>query len=584
MSPGLLSGIGQEIVRALLGVRSFEMLPVMPGASYTRDVSRTGLVVVLLVLSLVLAGILAWEAQASIRQHRIAAEKVLMDYALVAADEFARRSVVEVGYSGFYPIVTAVRQEAAKGRLVDPAELRADPAGDALRASLDLLGSTFSYDVATGRLLFSAPDPRGTVFPEADSDGALRAWISRRLREEAESLRHEAHYAAAHAVVDHSLRSIVFGRAMTGSNLLLAGFVVNERALPTRFQQAAVKDGPLLPSRWAQGAVTHDALFLRVLDPTGTEVFRMGAPRTPYLAVQRPYGDDYNGILSGFMIEAAMDPAAASALVIGGLPRSRLPLILGILALAFGLVAVAAFQFRREQALSQLRSQFISRTSHELRTPLTQIRLFAETLVMNRTRNEQELRRALEVIDRESRRLTHLIDNILRFSRGERGEDRVDLSPQDAIPLVREILLHFEPLIAGRARIDVCLPETAMANLDADAFRRVVSNLLDNAIKYGPSGQTIRVRASVTAEKVLVSVEDQGPGIPSSERDRIWERFYRIRRDRESPVTGTGIGLSIVAELVRSLNGRAWVEDSNGGARFVIEFDAVRPSTEGVAP
>ncbi len=107
-------------------------------------------------------------------------------------------------------------------------------------------------------------------------------------------------------------------------------------------------------------------------------------------------------------------------------------------------------------------------------------------------------------------------------------------------------------------------------------------NLLDNAVKYGPAGQTVTLGLTLADGRALVSVDDQGPGIPAAERERIWDRFWRLERDRGSAVAGTGIGLSVVRELVALHGGRAWAEDApvsgpegRTGSRFVIELPLV---------
>ena len=538
------------------------------GGRGEREGSRSGLVVGLLLLSLVMTGVFAWQAQTSTVYHRVAAEKVLRDYAMLTADEFARRAVNELGFYGFYPLVTAIRQEAAKGRLLSPADLRTS--GDEnIRPAGDLVRSTFRYDRASKCLETLGPEPSASE----------REWISARLAPGTSGAPPERRYLTAHAMVGGAVRSIVYGPAGMGDAAPLTGFEADAAALAARFRKVASR-GPLFPPSLAQRGVRNDALFLQVLDPSGREVFRSGAPRQPYLGVTRPFGDDYNAVLSGFVIRAAIDPAAAPSLVIGGLPRSRLPFLLGLLAVTTGLTLTAVRQLRRERVLTEMRSDFVSRVSHELRTPLTQIRMFAETLLLNRVRSEEERRRSLEIIDRESRRLTNLVENVLRFSRGERGEDRVDAAPRDVVPLLRQLLVDFEPLLSGRARIRTDLPGHAVARVDEGAFRQVLLNFLDNAVKYGPPEQEIRVGAETDAGgKVRITVEDEGPGIPARERDRIWRRFYRLARDRESAVAGTGIGLAVVRELTLLQGGRAFAEEgARGGARFVVELEgADRP-------
>ena len=115
-----------------------------------------------------------------------------------------------------------------------------------------------------------------------------------------------------------------------------------------------------------------------------------------------------------------------------------------------------------------------------------------------------------------------------------------------------------------------------MAAVDEDAVRQICLNLLDNAVKYGPAGQTVRVSLRARDADVVLRVEDQGPGIPPGQREVIWKRFWRLERDRKTAVAGTGIGLSVVRDLVTRQGGVALVDDSGGcGARFEVRFPAV---------
>jgi signal transduction histidine kinase len=522
--------------------------------------SRSGLIAGLLAVSLLLAGVLTWQAQVSVRDHRATAEKVLRDYAMLAADEFARRAAVELGFSGFFPLISAVKEARV---LPAPGDLATHPDENVRRAA-DLVSVTFRFDPAAKTLETRGKEPAA----------ATRAWIVQQLLQQKKALVPNQRYETLHGAVEGSLHTLVLalGSSEPGSPRL--GFEVDGRALPIRFQRA-LERGPLFPPSLTKGKVGNQALFLRVLDPLGQEVFRSGVLRDPTLEVVRSFGGDYNALLEGFTTHVAVDPAAAPALIIGGLPRSRLPFLVGLLALTGGLMLIAGLQLRRERALARLRSDFVSRVSHELRTPLTQIRMFAETLLLDRVRSEDERRRSLEIIDREARRLSNLVENVLRFSRGERGEDRIDMRPRDVVPLVRQLLREFEALANGRSRVAVSLPERAIARIDEDGLRQILLNLLDNAAKYGPGGQEIRVGVEASGDRVVFSVEDEGPGVPAGERDRVWSRFYRLPRDRASSVAGTGIGLAIVRDLVRLHGGRAWVEEGErGGARFRVELPA----------
>jgi signal transduction histidine kinase len=277
--------------------------------------------------------------------------------------------------------------------------------------------------------------------------------------------------------------------------------------------------------------------------------------------------------LGGLALSVALKPDAAGKLVIGGLPRERLPLVLGLLALTVGLVGVALVQLRREAELSRLRSEFVSGVSHELRTPLAQIRMFTETLLLGRVRSETEGRRSLEIIARESQRLAQLVENVLLFARGERKRPTIVPEAASLAPLIIDVVESFAPLAAARrARIVTDLDDLLFANVDSGAVRQIVLNLLDNAVKYGPEGQTVAVALHRDGDRARVTVDDCGPGIDPLEAERIFQPFTRLSRSNDA-TGGAGIGLAIVRQLAELHGGRAWVEPApGGGARFSVEI------------
>jgi signal transduction histidine kinase len=245
-----------------------------------------------------------------------------------------------------------------------------------------------------------------------------------------------------------------------------------------------------------------------------------------------------------------------------------------LLALSGALALAALLQLRREHQLASLRSDFVSSVSHELRTPLAQIRLFSETLLLNRIRSAEEGRRALEIIQQESRRLAHLVDNVLFFSRSERGVERVSPRPLALAPLASELVEAFLPLArSGRSDVRVDARDGVDALVDPAAFRQILLNLLDNAVKYGRPDQTIVVTIEQRGDTAALIVSDQGPGVPPDARTRIFAPYSRLVTASSSAVAGTGIGLSVVRELVRLHGAAVRVEDApGGGASFVVEF------------
>ena len=233
---------------------------------------------------------------------------------------------------------------------------------------------------------------------------------------------------------------------------------------------------------------------------------------------------------------------------------------------------------RRAQELTRLRADFVASTSHELRTPLAQIRMFAELLQKGALHRPDEAARALRIIEKEASRLTILVDNLLNYARLRRRADDDDalaaVAPTHVADDVQHVLDAFAPLAAERgARVVSAVPAGLHARVDSLALRQVLTNYLENAVKYGPAGQAVTVGAAAAGRRVRVWVDDEGDGVPPDEREAIWIAFRRGRRAEASARGGSGIGLAVVRELVLQYGGTVRVEDApRGGARFVAEF------------
>jgi signal transduction histidine kinase len=349
------------------------------------------------------------------------------------------------------------------------------------------------------------------------------------------------------------------------------GFETDARAFVQPLFDSVLARTPLLPPSLMHGVPRDSVLAVKAWSLTNGDLYRSS---TPGFREQFTVVDTLDERFSRMHISVSLRPDIASQLVVGGLPRSRLPLLIGLFALTAGLVAAAIIQLRRQQQLAQLRVDFVSGVSHELRTPLAQIRLFAELLRNGQLRSEAERERSFGIIDEEAQRLTYLVENVLAFARSEHGRNSVTVEPLDMDHEMEGAIDAFAPLArVRRARIETSIERDLVSRVDPRALRQIVLNLLDNAVKYGPVGQTVRVTLAGSADKVIVAVEDKGPGVPKAEREKIWDPYVRLTRAAESAAGGSGIGLSIVRELVRLHGGRAWVEDApGGGARFVVEF------------
>ena len=540
----------------------------------SRPRPRAVLISVLLVLALGLAGLLAFNAQASFHDHRATAERVLKDYARLAAARFGQRTAQNLYYMAWWPVVEAFTRSGAASH---PDRL---PAPQALAVGIDSVAAdfvrharySFRLDLASHRLLTAgaAPSP------------AVQRWLRDTLPVHLAAVyQKDEHVSALLDSIDGAARLIVYTLPKpehAAAQPVLLGLDVDPQAMAPFYTMSAEKF-PLLP-RPLTGGVIYDSLgSLKVTDPAGHELYHSQVRYEPLFTGT----DSMDAMMAGLHVSVTLRPDIANKLVIGGLPRSRLPFVLGVLLLTAGLIVTALVQLRREYDLARLRTDFVSGVSHELRTPLAQIRMFGETLLLGRVRSEAERRRSLEIIDQEARRLTHLVENLLHFSRSERQAHRVAPEPTWMAPLVRSIVEAFSPLaVPRRVRLRTDIAEGVVAAVDPELFRQMLLNLLDNAVKYGPEDQTVTVTLAPAdaAGRVLVTVDDQGPGIPPAERERVWERFWRLERDRGSAIAGTGIGLAVVRELAALHGGRAWVEDppdGRRGARFAIELPAAQP-------
>jgi two-component system phosphate regulon sensor histidine kinase PhoR len=247
-----------------------------------------------------------------------------------------------------------------------------------------------------------------------------------------------------------------------------------------------------------------------------------------------------------------------------------------------GLILVAAVVFflyasLQERRLNALKSDFIANVSHELKTPLSVVRMFAELLMTQRVSSPQKQRQYLEMIGRESERLSALIENVLDFAALERGKQTYAREEADLGEIVQR------GVETVRARLDnvelrVHVPESAPpVSVDPQAILLAVINLIDNAVKYG-EGSAIDVSVEIARRELWVQVRDHGPGIPREETRRVFDRFYRVRRPGQQ-VRGSGIGLSLVKHIAEAHGGRAWADNApDGGA--VVSFSVARGRAE----
>lgn len=245
-----------------------------------------------------------------------------------------------------------------------------------------------------------------------------------------------------------------------------------------------------------------------------------------------------------------------------------------------GAVAGRIFAFRdisAERVVEQMKSEFVSNVSRELRSPLTSIYGFAETLLRDDVLfGEEERSTFLGYIASEAGRLTAIVDRLLAVARLDSGDLQVQLAPTDVSAVVSEVVSSAKQSLAldGHEFVLELPPEPLDVAADREKLRQIVTDLVENAVKYSPGGGTVRVAARRRDDTVEVSVHDEGIGIPEAEQGRIFAKFYRAESGgRDLASGGTGLGLFIAKELLAAMRGRIWVSSREGeGSSFMFSL------------
>ena len=240
-----------------------------------------------------------------------------------------------------------------------------------------------------------------------------------------------------------------------------------------------------------------------------------------------------------------------------------------------GMVGALEKEHSELEKLERVRKDFVINVSHELRTPLASIQGYAETLLNGALEDPDHNRRFVEIIRLNAQRLANLTADLLTLSRIELGQRKLQLWSAPVYRLLEDAVDSMR-LIAEKKKIALSLgspPNSVEALCDSEAVVQILTNLLDNAIKYTPEGGRIEVGMKLKTDGVEIHVADSGIGVPEEELPRLFERFYRVDKGRSRQLGGTGLGLAIVKHLIRAQGGEVWVTSVAGkGSEFTFSL------------
>jgi len=243
-------------------------------------------------------------------------------------------------------------------------------------------------------------------------------------------------------------------------------------------------------------------------------------------------------------------------------------------------VVLVAHDITEDRRYDTLRREFVANVSHELRTPLSVVQGYAETLLEGAWKDEKSAQEFLGIIDKNVRRLSSIVSDLLDLSKLESGGQVLDPRPLDVRLLAERVGDAFRP-VAERKRQQLQVEVASNAGTveaDGTLLERALSNLVDNALKYTPEGGRVRVWGGSENGQTTLSVEDNGMGIPEADLPRIFERFYRVDKSRSRDLGGTGLGLSIVKHIIQLHGGIISVKSTvGGGSTFSVRLPQVRP-------
>jgi two-component system phosphate regulon sensor histidine kinase PhoR len=437
---------------------------------------------------------------------------------------------------------------------------------------------------ATKKFLDKRGDVQGVFY--ADTTGHVSSLVTRRAEDKADikisSLQNQSatmekllrYYASTGYM---KIEPVIIGDSIAGQGLVLlfatssrfpekkiAGFVIDARSFITRVLRAKIEQA------------AGEEFVLGVFDSSTNHMVLS----TSHVEIKELRETKKLWFFPGYSIGIKLRGTSVEDIVRARSERNLL--LIGILdILLMGAVWLVYRTLKKEMELVRLKGDFVSNVSHELRTPLSLIRMFTETLSMNRVQTEEQKHEYYETILQETERLTRLINNILNFSRMDAGKKQYHLEPTRLNEIVTDVMKTYASHLEHEGFITtVHLAENLPGiHADREAIAEALINILDNAIKYSPTEKCIRVETGCTAGSVYVEVEDHGIGIDKQHHKKIFETFYRVSTGLTNNIKGSGLGLSLVNHIIHAHGGLIELESEPGkGSTFQLLFPIVNSS------
>lgn len=364
---------------------------------------------------------------------------------------------------------------------------------------------------------------------------------------------------------DFSRKAIVYSNDETGDLAKALNYMADEIGAKVKnLSSEKAKLEAILSSMFEGIMLTNENGEILLANPSVRKLFLIDSPPEGKRPLEVMRNNTIQNIVERVLHE---NREVITQEVVIDVPEQKKIMINGVPIIKDNIIEGAVFVFHditELKRLEEIRKDFVANVSHELRTPISSIKGYAETLLDDKVEDKNTVKEFLNIIYQDSDRLANLIDDLLDLSKIESGKMKMEFEPLDILPIAKRCVNVLEKSAKEKSLVIELNVQADLPRVLADHKRlaQVFLNLLDNAVKYTPSGGSIILGASSRENVVQVDITDTGIGIPEKDLPRIFERFYRVDKAHSRELGGTGLGLSIVKHIVGAHAGQVWVRST----------------------